>query len=128
MDDAGFWYLAGRADDTLTIAGRRIGPGEVEAAAVSHPAVRQAAAVGIGDPLQGTRLVLVLVPKPGIRPSGALGDDVARHVAERLGDATRAAAVCWVEAIPATRAGRVPRDLIRRLLAGEDPANRGQLP
>jgi acetyl-CoA synthetase len=144
VDEAGFWFLSGRADDTMTIAGRRVGPGEVEAAAASHPAVRGAAAVGIGDPLQGTRLVLVLVPKPGIRPSEALGDEVARHVAEQLGDATRAAAVRWVEALPATRAGRVLRGLIRRLLAGEDPgdlapvanpdtvealrANRGQLP
>jgi acetyl-CoA synthetase len=123
VDEAGFWYLAGRADDTLTIAGRRVGPGEVEAAAVSHPAVRQAAAVGLGDPLQGTRLVLVLVPKPGIRPSDALGEEVARHVAEQLGDPTRAAAVRWVEELPATRTGRVLRGLIRRLLAGEDPGD-----
>ncbi len=123
VDEAGYWYLAGRADDTMTIAGRRVGPGEVEAAAASHPAVRQAAAVGIGNPLQGTRLVLVLVPKPGIRPSDALGDEVARHVAEQLGDATRAAAVRWVESLPETRAGRVLRGLIRRLLAGEDPGD-----
>ena len=123
IDDAGFWYLSGRTDDTLKIDGRRIGPGEVEAAAVSHPAVREAAAIGIDDPFQGTKLVLVLVPKLGIRPSEALGRDVALHVADQLGSATRPAAVHWVEALPATRAGRVLRGLIRRVLSGDDPGS-----
>jgi acetyl-CoA synthetase len=123
IDDAGFWYLSGRTDDTLKIDGRRIGPGEVEAAAVSHPAVREAAAIGIDDPFQGTKLVLVLVPKLGIRPSEALGRDVALHVADQLGSATRPAAVHWVEVLPATRAGRVLRGLIRRVLSGDDPGS-----
>ena len=123
IDDAGFWYLSGRTDDTLKIDGRRIGPGEVEAAAVSHPAVREAAAIGIDDSLQGTKLVLVLVPKLGIRPSEALGRDVALHVADQLGSATRPAAVHWVEVLPATRAGRVLRGLIRRVLSGDDPGS-----
>ncbi len=123
VDNAGFWYLSGRTDDTLKIAGRRIGPGEVESAAVSHPAVREAAAIGIDDPMEGTRLVLVLVPKPGTRPSDALGRDVALHVADQLGTAMRPATVRWVEALPATRAGRILRGVVRKVLSGEDPGS-----
>ncbi len=127
VDSAGFWYLSGRTDDTLKIAGRRIGPGEVESAAMSHPAVREAAAIGIDDPMEGTRLVLVLVPRPGTRPSDALGLDVALHVADQLGTAMRPATVRWVEALPATRAGRILRGVVRKALTGEDPGSLAQV-
>ncbi len=123
VDAEGFWYLSGRSDDTLKIAGKRIGPGEVEAAATSHPAVREAAAVGLEDPIKGTKLVLVAVPTPGTRPSAALGQDVAIYVADQLGPAMRPAVVRWVDALPATRSGKILRGIIRKVLAGEDPGS-----
>ncbi len=122
VDEDGMWFLSGRADDTLKVAGKRIGPGEVEAVAISHPAVREAAAVGMPDPVKGTRIVLVAVAD-GVRGSDALGDEVAGHVASHLGGTMRPAAVVWVEALPVTRSGKIVRAAIRRALAGEAPGS-----
>ncbi len=119
VDPDGAWFLSGRADDTLKVAGKRVGPGEVEAAAVAHPAVREAAAVGLPDPVKGTRLVLVAVPAPGIEPDADLGEEVRRQVADRLGGTMRPAAVLWVAALPVTRSGKIVRGVIRRVLEGE---------
>jgi acetyl-CoA synthetase len=123
VDDAGFWYLHGRSDDTLKIAGKRIGPAEVESAAVAHEAVREAAAIGLPDPVKGTRLVLVAVPHAGQEPSAELGAAVAAHVADLMGPAMRPAEVRWVDALPVTRSGKIVRGVIRRVLAGEDPGS-----
>ncbi len=123
VDERGFWYLTGRADDTLKIAGKRVGPGEVEAAAVSHPAVREAAAIGLSDEIKGTRLVLVVAPAPGAHPGPELAQEIAAHVEAHLGAAMRPAEVRWVTALPVTRSGKIVRGVIRRALAGEDPGD-----
>ncbi len=122
VDADGMWFLSGRADDTLKVAGKRVGPGEVEAAAISHPAVREAAAVGLPDPVKGTRLVLVAVAD-GVDGSEALGREVAEHVAAHLGGTMRPAAVVWAAALPVTRSGKIVRAAVRRALAGEDPGS-----
>ncbi|RMG43536.1 MAG: AMP-dependent synthetase [Acidobacteria bacterium] len=122
-DEDGFWFLTGRADDTLKIAGKRIGPAEVEAAAVDHPAVREAAAVGLPDEIKGTRLELLAVPAPGVTPSDELGREVAAHIAEKMGPAMRPAAVRWVSALPVTRSGKIVRGVIRRVLMGQPPGD-----
>ena len=123
VDEDGFWFLTGRSDDTLKIAGKRIGPGEVEAAAVAHPAVREAAAVGLPDPVKGTRLVLVVVPQLDHDPSQELSEAVRGHVAEALGSTMRPAQVLWLEALPVTRSGKILRGVLRRVLAGEAPGD-----
>lgn len=120
VDEEGYWFLTGRSDDTLKIAGKRVGPGEVESAAVSHPAVREAAAVGLPDPLKGTRLVLVVVPSPGQVPSPELAAAVRDHVGGLLGSTMRPERVLWVAALPVTRSGKILRAVIRKALAGED--------
>lgn len=122
-DDEGYWFLTGRADDTLKIAGKRIGPSEVEAAAVEHPAVREAAAVGLPDEVKGTRLVLVAVAVPGVTPDEALSREVRAHVGTRMGAAMRPSEVRWVTALPATRSGKIVRGVIRKALMGEDPGS-----
>jgi acetyl-CoA synthetase len=121
VDSDGFWFLTGRADDTLKIAGKRIGPGEVEAAAAAHPAVREAAAVGVPHPVKGTALVLVAVPAAGRTPSFDLADEVATHLAAHLGAAMRPSRIVWVEGLPMTRSGKILRGVIRSVLAGEEP-------
>jgi acetyl-CoA synthetase len=120
IDEDGQWFITGRADDTLKIAGKRVGPGEVEEAAVAHPAVREAAAVGVANELKGTALVLVAVPRAGFEASETLGEEVCRYIAARLGSSLRPERVVWTEALPVTRSGKVLRGLIRRILAGED--------
>ncbi|HUK13877.1 MAG TPA: AMP-binding protein [Thermoanaerobaculaceae bacterium] len=119
VDEDGQWFLTGRADDTLKIAGKRVGPAEVEAAAVAHPAVREAAAVGLPDPVKGTRLVLVAVPRPGFTPGDALAEEVIAHIGAHLGPTMRPARVLWATALPVTRSGKILRALIRQVLVGE---------
>jgi acetyl-CoA synthetase len=123
VDEDGMWFLTGRSDDTLKIAGKRVGPGEVETVAIEHPAVREAAAVGLPDPLKGEQLVLVAVPRADFTPDDALSEEVAGHVAARLGSTMRPARVVWVEALPVTRSGKILRGVIRRVLRGEDPGD-----
>jgi acetyl-CoA synthetase len=119
VDEDGMWFLTGRSDDTLKIAGKRVGPGEVESVAIEHPAVREAAAIGLPDPLRGEQLVLVAVPRAGFAPGDALGGEVAAHVAARLGSTMRPAHVLWVDALPVTRSGKILRGVIGRVLRGE---------
>jgi acetyl-CoA synthetase len=120
IDADGAWFLNGRADDTLKIAGKRVGPGEVETVASAHPAVRESAAIGLPDPLKGTKLILVAVPRPGAQPGHELSAEVAEFVAARLGSTMRPAQVLWVPNLPVTRSGKILRGLIRKILAGED--------
>lgn len=121
VDEDSFWFLTGRADDTLKIAGKRIGPGEVEAAAVDHEDVREAAAVGLPDDIKGTRLVLVVVPSRD--PDGDLASDVRKHVGDVMGPAMRPSEVHVVSALPVTRSGKIVRGVIRRVLMGESPGD-----
>ncbi len=123
VDGDGHWFLTGRSDDTLKIAGKRVGPGEVEAAAIAHPAVREAAAVGLADPLKGSRLVLVAVPRVPSAATAEAGAEVAAHVAATLGGLMRPSAVVWVDALPVTRSGKIVRGVIRRVLGGEAPGS-----
>ena len=76
IDEDGFWYILGRSDDTIKVAGKRVGPAEVESAAVRHPAVSEAAAIGVPDELKGEAVVVFVVLRPGrrARDSPATGD------------------------------------------------------
>ena len=113
VDDEGFWYLLGRSDDTLKIAGKRVGPAEVEAAAVSHPLVVEAAAIGIPDALKGEAIVVLAI----LRPGSASGADVTRQIADLvvrdLGKTCRPAAVVIVPDLPRTRSGKIMRRVAR---------------
>ena len=119
VDAEGFWFLHGRSDDTIKVAGKRVGPAEVEAAAVSHPAASEAAAVGVPDEVKGESVVLFVVLRPGKAESEALRDDVSRAVETALGKTLRPKAVRFVDALPKTRSGKIVRGVIRRRFLGE---------
>lgn len=125
VDTNGAWYLLGRSDDTLKVAGKRIGPTEVEAAALSHPAISEAAACGIPDPLKGEVVAVVVVPKAhvgveDVTQRATLEDEVADAVALSIGKALRPAIVLTVPDLPKTRSGKVMRRVIRAVLSGEE--------
>ena len=118
VDDAGFWYIEGRSDDTLKIAGKRVGPAEVESAAVAHPAVGEAAAIGVPDELKGEAIVVFAVLRPGYAVSADLAGAVAGRIAEQLGKPLRPKAVRFVDQLPKTRNGKILRRLIRGAYLG----------
>lgn len=123
-DRDGFWYLHGRSDDTLKVAGKRVGPAEVEAAAVAHPAVVEAAAIGVPDELKGEAIVVLCVVRSdvAIAPTD-LATDVAALVVRDLGKPTRPAAVVAVPDLPRTRSGKIMRRVARAAWLGGDPGD-----
>jgi acetyl-CoA synthetase len=120
VDEDGYWFLHGRSDDTLNVAGKRIGPAEVESAAVGHPAIAEAAAVGIPHDVKGEVIWLFCVPRPGAE---ATASDVATAVAEELGKAFRPERVVFVSALPKTRSAKVVRRAVRAKALGQDPGD-----
>ena len=110
----GQWYLHGRSDDTIKIAGKRLGPAEAESAVVSHPSVVEAAAVGVPNELKGEELWLFVVLVPGVAPSAALaGRAAATRWPRQLGKSFRPAAIRFTSALPKTRSAKVLRRVIR---------------
>jgi acetyl-CoA synthetase len=123
-DSDGFWYLHGRSDDTLKVAGKRVGPAEVEAAAVAHAAVVEAAAIGVPDEVKGEAIVVLCVVRRDatIAPE-ELAKDVAALVVRDLGKPTRPAAVVSVPDLPRTRSGKIMRRVARAAWLGRDPGD-----
>jgi acetyl-CoA synthetase len=120
IDPDGFWYISGRSDDTIKVAGKRIGPAEVESAAAAHPVVVEALAVGVPDEVKGEAIVVFAV----VRASAELGEPLASAVGEtvvdRLGKSFRPAAVHLVPALPKTRNGKILRRVARAAYLGLD--------
>jgi acetyl-CoA synthetase len=123
VDADGFWFLHGRSDDLIKIAGKRLGPAEVESAAVSHPAVSEAAAVGIPHEVKGESLWCFVVLAPGNPPSDALAEAIRDQVAHVLGKSFAPDQVRFVKDLPRTRSAKVVRRAIRARLVGEDPGD-----
>jgi acetyl-CoA synthetase len=113
IDTDGLWYIRGRSDDTLNIAGKRIGPAELESAAVGHPRVQEAAAVGVPHAVKGEAAVIFVVPTPNASDDQSLADEVRKFVVTRLGAALRPEAVYVVPDLPRTRNGKIMRRIIR---------------
>jgi acetyl-CoA synthetase len=127
IDDDGLWYILGRSDDTIKIAGKRLGPAEVESVLAEHPAVLEAAAIGVPDPAKGQALVCFCVLRPGYTAGAALGDELKRLVATRLGKPLRPEAVEFVRDIPKTRNAKVMRRVIRSAYLDQDPGDLSSL-
>jgi acetyl-CoA synthetase len=117
VDEDGYWFLHGRSDDTLNVAGKRIGPAELESAAVNHPAVAEAAAIGVPHEVKGEVPWLFAVLRPG---EAASEEDVARAVTDELGKSFKPARVLFVPALPRTRSAKIVRRAVRATALGED--------
>ncbi len=123
IDSDGFWYIQGRSDDTLKVAGKRVGPAEVESAAVSHPAVLEAAAIGVPHEIKGEAVVVLVVLRPRIAGDPDLLDSIARRVTGELGKPLKPERIVAVTGFPKTRSGKVMRRAIRAAWLGLDPGD-----
>jgi acetyl-CoA synthetase len=118
IDDEGFWYIRGRSDDTLKIAGKRVGPAEVESAAVAHGAVQEAAAIGVPHDVKGETAVVICILKPGHEPTAQLEEDVRQTIGRNLGSALRPEKIHFVRELPRTRNAKIMRRVIRAAYLG----------
>jgi acetyl-CoA synthetase len=124
VDEDGYWFLHGRSDDTLNIAGKRIGPAELESAAVSHPGVAEAAAVGVPHEVKGEVAWIFCVRTPGTE---VVEQDVAAKVADVLGKAFKPERVVFVGSLPKTRSAKIVRRAVRAKVLGKDPGDLSSL-
>jgi acetyl-CoA synthetase len=113
IDQDGLWYILGRSDDTIKVAGKRIGPAEIESVLVGHPAVNEAAAIGVPDVLKGEAVVCFCILKPGEKPSVYLADELKEKVANSLGKPLKPDVVRFVGDLPKTRNAKVMRRVVR---------------
>lgn len=120
IDEDGYWFLHGRSDDTLNIAGKRIGPAEYESAAVNHAAVIECAAVGVPDEVKGTAVWCFCILRPGTDPTDDLALDIKTAIAKELGKAFSPSQIKFVEELPKTRSAKILRRAIRAKIVGED--------
>ncbi|ELZ10569.1 AMP-dependent synthetase and ligase [Natrinema thermotolerans DSM 11552] len=119
-DADGFWFLHGRADDTLNVAGRKVGPAEVEGALIDHAAVNQAAAIGAPDDTTGTAVVAYVVLEDGYEETDDLREELRAQVGEELGKPFRPREVLFVDEFPKTQSGKIIRRAIQATYTGED--------
>ena len=122
-DAAGTWYILGRSDDTLNIAGKRIGPPEIEAALTESGKVVDAAAIAAPDEIKGVAVVCVCVAAPGVSPDAALVEQLKDRVGEVVSKPFRPREIHFVDALPKTRSMKTMRRIVRAAFLGEDPGD-----
>ena len=127
VDEDGYWFLHGRSDDTLNIAGKRIGPAEFESAAVEHPAVVECAAVGIPHEVKGETVWCFCILRPEVEPTDELRAEIKQVIAGDLGKAFTPSEIRFVEELPKTRSAKILRRAIRAKVLGEDPGDLSSL-
>lgn len=120
VDGDGYWYLHGRSDDTLNIAGKRIGPAELESAALNCPAVAEAAAIGVPHEVKGEAVWMFCALKPG---ATATPGEISDAVTAELGKAFKPERVLFVSALPRTRSAKIVRRAVRARALGTDPGD-----
>jgi len=117
-DEDGYFWIVGRIDDVLNVAGHRLGTSEIESSLVSHPRVAEAAVVGRPDELKGQAVVAFVTLKSGVPASDGLKDELRRHVAAHIGGIARPDEVRFAEALPKTRSGKIMRRLLKEIASG----------
>ena len=127
VDADGFWFLHGRSDDTMNVAGKRLGPAEVESALAHHAAVAESAAVGVPDELKGEAIWCFVVLAPAGEPTDELAAELERVVADHLGKAFKPSRVLFVPELPKTRSAKIVRRALRAVVMGRDPGDLSSL-
>ncbi|HDH40789.1 MAG TPA: acetate--CoA ligase [Candidatus Altiarchaeales archaeon] len=118
-DEDGYFWLQGREDDVLNVAGHRIGSAEVESALVSHPKVAEAAVVGKPDPVRGEVIAALVILRSDVNPSPDLKDELRNHVGREIGPIAKPSMIGFVKDLPKTRSGKIMRRIIKAKIRGE---------
>jgi len=118
QDKDGYYWIVGRIDDVLNVAGHRIGTAEVESALVSDPNVAEAAVVGRADELKGQALVAFVTLKSGVLASPAIREELRQHVAQEIGPVAKPDDIRFAEMLPKTRSGKIMRRLLKQIAGG----------
>ncbi len=119
VDDDGFYWLLGRVDDVLNVAGHRLGTMEVESALVDHPRVAEAAVVGKPHEIKGQAIAAFVTLKEGNHPSDALASELKDHVVKKIGAIARPDQILFTADLPKTRSGKIMRRLLRDIAEGK---------
>jgi acetyl-CoA synthetase len=119
-DQDGYFWIVGRIDDVLNVAGHRIGTAEVESALVSNLKVAEAAVVGRPDELKGQALVAFVTLKSGIQPHPSIREELRAHVAKEIGPVAKPDDIRFAEALPKTRSGKIMRRLLKQIASGSE--------
>src|SRR5438876_8174388 len=119
-DADGYFWIMGRIDDVVNVAGHRLGTMEVESALVSHPKVAESAVVGRPDELKGQALVAFVTPKGGLKADETLRAELKEHVVREIGSIARPEEIRFTDALPKTRSGKIMRRLLRDIAAGKE--------
>jgi len=127
IDSDGLWYILGRSDDTIKIAGKRLGPAEVESILVRHDSVVEAAAIGVPHEVKGSELVLFAVLRPQVSPNDALRQELRQMVVSEMGKPLAPKAILFVSDLPKTRNAKVMRRMIRSAYLGQEPGDTSSL-
>jgi acetyl-CoA synthetase len=123
LDEDGHWWILGRSDDTINVAGKRVGPAEFESVLVRHPDVVEAGAIGVPDALKGAQVVCFCLLQPGARGSADLEAALRQMVAADMGRPLQPARVLFVDDLPRTRNAKVMRRVLRAAWLGQDPGD-----
>ena len=127
VDSDGQWYVLGRSDDTIKVAGKRLGPAEVESILVDHPDVVEAAVIGVPHEIKGSEIVAFCVLRPEADTSDELRGELRQMVARSMGKPLTPREILFVSALPMTRNAKVMRRVIRSAYLGQDPGDTSSL-
>ena len=119
-DQDGYFWVMGRVDDVINVAGHRLGTMEIESALVSHPAVAEAAVVGIPDAVKGEDIFAFVTLDAGTKPTPALSQELKQHVGQEIGAIAKPREIRFTDALPKTRSGKIMRRLLRAIASGQE--------
>src|SRR3984893_15335185 len=117
-DENGYFWIVGRIDDVLNVAGHRLGTSEIESALVSHPRVAEAAVVGRPDEIKGQGVCAFVTLKTHVDPTNALKSELREHVGKHIGAIAKPDEIRFAEALPKTRSGKIMRRLLKEIASG----------
>jgi len=123
IDEDGYIWIIGRVDDVIKVSGYRLGSADIESACVSHPAIAEAAAIGVPHQLKGNVIHVFAILKSGSQPGPQLIEDLRAHIGHEVGPIAKPEKIEFVESLPKTRSGKIMRRVLKAKAMGVDPGN-----